>query len=147
MSAFHLLFMHPLTLCLQVSGLRLPEINKLSVGAFMGEFSDFLATLALSPNQVVVAGDVNLLWNRVKVCTHGFTIQATLDILGLTQHVYELTHQDGNTLNWRNSRQSSCVDKLWVGDHISVPFVYTVLFRFSKHRWQSHSPPAASSRT
>ena len=108
-----------------VSGLRLSEINKLSVGAFVEELSYFLATLALSPNQVIVAGDVNLLWNRVNACTHGSTIQAALGILGLTQYVCELTHQDGNTLNWRISRQISCVDKVWVGDHFSDQFVYT----------------------
>ena len=57
--------------------------NKLTTTMFVQEFPDFLTDLALSPHELLVAGDINLHWNKVDMCTDCASIRETLNMLGL----------------------------------------------------------------
>ena len=99
---------------------------------FVQEFPDFLADLALSPHELLVAGDINLHWNKVDTCTDCASIRETLNMLGLVQHVTEATHQEGNILDWVISRRQSCVDSVRVGGLLSDHFTIHCALETSK---------------
>ena len=106
--------------------------NKLTTALFMQEFPDFLADLALSPHELLVAGDINLHWNKVDTCTDCASIRETLNMLGLVQHVTKATHQEGNILDWVISRRKSCVDSVRVGGLVSDHFAIHCALQTSK---------------
>ena len=86
---------------------RLPysEEHKVSTNTFFSEFSDYLESIILSKEQLLITGDFNI---HVDVATDSESIKL-LDLLesfGLQQHVSHPTHIHGHILDLIITRQS-----------------------------------------
>lgn len=67
---------------------------------FLSEFSEFLPSIIMSHNRIVITGDFNIHFNNL---THGDSMttefKTLLENLDFTQHVTDSTHRLGNTLD------------------------------------------------
>ena len=98
---------------------------KVPLSVFLREFSEYLETLILAKEPIVIAGDFNI---HVDVVDDSETIKLLdlLDCHDLRQHVHEPTHVDGHTLDLIMTR---CADHTittpptsdeFISDHASV---------------------------
>ena len=72
--------------------------NKLSLGQFLLEFSDFLELIYTSHNKIIIAGDFNIRFDMMsnpETCRFS-DILATFDLF---QHIHHPTHLTGHTLD------------------------------------------------
>ena len=113
----------------------------------MQGFPDILAGLVLSPHELLIAGDINLHWNKVDTCTDCASIRETLNMPGLVQHVTKATHLEGNILDWVISRRQSRVDTVRVGGLLSDHFAIHCALQTSKAPVPNHSWRIGSLKT
>ena len=95
------------------------------MGTFLADFCDYLETIVLSKEQLLIVGDFNF---HVDVMDDNDSVRL-LDLLesfGLQQHVAHATHTHGHILDLIITRQSDqiikslpCVDR-FISDHASV---------------------------
>ena len=83
-------------------------VHPVSSSTFFAEFSDYLESVVMSSEPLVLLGDFNI---HVDVPTHMDAIQFRdlLDSMGLQQHVKRPTHIHGHTLDLLITRQSDVI--------------------------------------
>ena len=70
----------------------------MSTGVYFEEFSDYLESIILSSEPLLITGDFNI---HVKVVGDPYRLKRLelLETMGLRQHVTAPTHESGNTLD------------------------------------------------
>ena len=99
-------------------------VHSVSTNAFFAEFSDYMESIILAPEKLVIMGDFNI---HVDVAgdKDASKLQDLFESLGLQQHVKGATHIHGHTLDLIVTRQSQSVismpqvDRLF-SDHFAV---------------------------
>ena len=103
---------------------------------FMTEFADYLETVVLSNEPLLICGDFNI---HVDVSNDGDAIKFTdlLESMGLVQHIKEATHELGHTLDLIITRSSD--DIIAAPPHVGTLFSdhATVFCRLKAARPQS----------
>jgi len=95
------------------------------VSVFLREFSDYLESLVLAKEQILIAGDFNIHVDDTRN-VDALTFLDVLESFGLQQHVKQPTHVLGHTLDLIISRYSdnllkpAPVTDFFVSDHTSV---------------------------
>lgn len=72
--------------------------NKFTIKAFLDEFSTLTESLVITTGKVVIAGDFNFHVNDI-TNTAASSFRQLLEASGLKQHVQEVTHNRGHTLD------------------------------------------------
>ena len=101
------------------------EEHKVSTNTFFSEFSDYLESIILSKEQLLITGDFNI---HVDVATDSDSIklQDLLESFGLQQHVSHPTHIHGHILDLTITRQSDRIIRIppsvdrYFSDHAAV---------------------------
>ena len=80
-------------------------VHPFSISTFFAEFFDYLESVIMSSEPLVLLGDFNI---HVDVPTdmHAIQFRDLLDSMGLQQHVKRLTHVHGHTLDLLMTCQS-----------------------------------------
>ena len=101
------------------------SMHPISVTSFIDDFGDYLETIILSPEPLLIAGDFNIhvdnphLNDSVNFCD-------LLDSFGLVQHVNTPTHQQGHTLDIVITREADSlihkppISDSFLSDHCTV---------------------------
>ena len=100
-----------------------PDSQPLSV-KFFDELMSLFEIILLYKSCLVIAGDLNIHVNDPDDC-HGKHFCELLELLGLSQHVFQSTHVRGHTLNLIITREDSrvhdiCVDSPVYFDHCLI---------------------------
>ena len=78
--------------------------HPVTTGVFFDEFSDYLESIILSSELLLITGDFNIHVNVVGD-PHKLKLPVLLETMGLQQHVITPTHESGNTLDLIITRQ------------------------------------------
>ena len=78
--------------------------HPVTTGVFFDEFSDYLESIILSSELLLITGDFNIHVNVVGD-PHKLKLPELLETMGLQQHVITPTHESGNTLDLIITRQ------------------------------------------
>jgi len=96
-----------------------------TTGDFFQEFSDYLESIILSSEPLLITGDFNIHVNVVGD-PHRLKLLELLETMGLRQHVVTPTHESGNTLDLIIKRQfedlvkETPISDYHISDHWSV---------------------------
>ena len=99
--------------------------HPVTTGVFFDEFSDYLESIILSSEPLLITGDFNIHVNVVGD-PHKLKLLELLETMGLQQHVITPTHESGNTLDLIITRQCEDLVKetpqsdYHISDHWSV---------------------------
>ena len=99
--------------------------HPVSTGVFVEEFSDYLESLILSSEPLLITGDFNIHVN-VAGDPNRLKLLELLETMGLRQHVTTSTHESGNTLDLIVTRQfedlvrETPISDYHISDHWSV---------------------------
>ncbi|XP_076118485.1 uncharacterized protein LOC143099274 [Alosa pseudoharengus] len=91
---------------------------------FLEEFSDFLSTLTIQTEKILILGDFNIHMDNVNDCLT-IAFQSLIEHVGFTQHVQGPTHSLGHTLDLvitKGLDVSTAVKDLALSDHFCVFF-------------------------
>ena len=95
------------------------------VSTFMDEFADYLESIALSTEPLLITGDVNI---HVDVSDNADAVKFRdlLELMALTQHVRTPTHESGHTLDLIITREldnivlTTPISDCFMSDHCMV---------------------------
>ena len=99
--------------------------HPVTTGEFFEEFSDYLESIILSSEPLLITGDFNIHVNVVGD-PHRLKLLELLETMGLRQHVTTPTHESGNTLDLIITRQfedlvkETPISDYHISDHWSV---------------------------
>ena len=101
------------------------EEHRVPVSVFLAEFPEYLESLQLCKEQLLITGDFNIHVDDPQD-SDAWKFLELLEGLGLEQHVDKPTHRDGHTLDLTITRMSEClvshtpvVDQ-FISDHAAV---------------------------
>ena len=103
------------------------EDHLVPTSVFLSEFAEYLETLLLCKEELLITGDFNIhIDDPQDSCARKFLEFLLLDGLGLKQHVHQPTHREGHTLDPTTTRVSEIlivstpmVDQ-FISDHAAV---------------------------
>ena len=99
--------------------------NVLSLAVFLDEFRTYLEHLILTPEPLLLVGDLNFRVDQANDCD-ARSFLSVLDSFDLIQHVAGPTHHDGHTLDLVITRASengiitNCCVRQRISDHFAV---------------------------
>ena len=102
-----------------------PEKHPVTVATFLGEFAEYLESIVLSSERLLIVGDMNI---HVDVSDDADAINFLdlLECMGLTQHMIRPTHRCGHSLDLIITRdldslvQTSLISDSFLSDHCTV---------------------------
>ena len=102
-----------------------PEKHPVTVATFLGEFAEYLESIVLSSERLLIVGDMNI---QVDVSDDADAINFLdlLECMGLTQHMIRPTHRCGHSLDLIITRdldslvQTSLISDSFLSDHCTV---------------------------
>ena len=98
------------------------EKHPVTVATFLGEFAEYLESIVLSSERLLILGDMNI-HEDVPDDADAVKFLDLLECMGLTQHVITLTHRCGHTLDLIITRdldslvQTSPISDSFLSDH------------------------------